>query len=627
MTTWAKEHHRSYKINDEGERILIANFTAEIIKEIRIVDGMNTETFLILRGMMPNPEDKEKPIKLHEVEVAANEFAGMSWVMRSWGTKCLIQPGSGNKEDLRCCIQMYSRPEVETIYRHVGWTEINGKKAYLHKGGAITAKGNDDTVTVRLPAELNRYDLTSKADVKDGFRASLGIASLPTPEVGWVLWAATYAPLFGPVDFATHLAGRSGTFKSELISLFQSHYGTGMDARHLPGSWSSTANALEAQAYCAANAAFVVDDFVPIGTTWQIRAYQTTADKLIRAQGNQAGRSRLTDTSSLQGAYYPRGIILSTGEDTPEGHSIRARMMILEMTPGDIDPKRLTKAQAMRHTLTAPTAALITDLCRHDIDIKGRSEEIRNKCLKIGHTRTPPMIGKLVATAEAVLQWATVNDLISVEAKKKFFKLAFDSIIKAGEKQQHYLESADPIEIFKSALRQALGAGQCHLRTQNGGIPARPTMLGWTEENSYGDLPTYKSHGPCIGWINWQDDELYLEANIGFALVKRIAGSEMPLTKQTLFKRMKDAGALARTDEGRQRNTVRITAENHPRNVICLSCSGTLETQEMPNDEEQPPQKPEPLPINQPRFTLPPEPKNGKPTKDDDPWKDFSPFP
>ena len=46
------------------------------------------------------------------------------------------------------------------------------------------------------------------------------------------------------------------------------------------------------------------------------------------SSGNQAGRARLTDTSNLQQTFYPRGVIFSTGEDTPEGHSVRARMMI-----------------------------------------------------------------------------------------------------------------------------------------------------------------------------------------------------------------------------------------------------------------------------------------------------------
>jgi hypothetical protein len=35
--------------------------------------------------------------------------------------------------------------------------------------------------------------------------------------------------------------------------------------------------------------------------------------------------------SSLRSVYYPRGLILVTGEDVPKGHSLRARLVVLEL--------------------------------------------------------------------------------------------------------------------------------------------------------------------------------------------------------------------------------------------------------------------------------------------------------
>jgi len=586
MASYEYDQCRTYKIDDEGERIPLANFTARIIRETRIVDGINTETTLTLTGSLANNDGESNASELPEVDVPASAFAGMQWVMSAWGVRALIFPGTSIKEDLRTAIQLNSRPKVNTIYRSIGWTEINGKRAYLHQGGAITSTGNDANVSVRLPNELSKYNLTTNANPKEAFQASLQLTELGPKEVVWPLWTATLCPLFGPVDFATHLTGRSGTFKSELISLFQSHYGPGMDARHLPGSWSSTGNALEAQAYFAANASFVIDDFVPTGTSWQVRAYQTTADKIIRSQGNQAGRARLTDTSSLQTAYYPRGICMSTGEDTPEGHSVRARMLIMETSPGDIKPTPLSRCQAQRKLYVAFTADLIKTLCDQKINITERAEQIRNENIDIGHTRTPPMIGRLIATGETVLKWALEKKYIQKKECDKLIREMKNSILKAGNSQQTYLETADPVEIFRAALRQVLGANQAHIRKLNGGIPRNPTILGWTTENSYSDVPTYKSHGPCIGWIDWDADEILIEVNTGYNAVKKIAGQELAITKQTLFKRMKDAGALTRTDEARQRNTIRVTAENHPRQVICMSVATVMESSEVPQDEQ-----------------------------------------
>ena len=198
MSKYDYEGHKSFKITEEGERLLLANFIAEITKETRLVDGLTTETTLSIRGLMPGREPGDKPIELPLVEVPASTFPGMTWVMSHWGVRCVIQPGSGVKEDLRTAIQMSSTPTVQTIYRTIGWHPIDGQTAYLHAGGAITATGNDSSIVVRLPMELSRYSLTCEGDAATAFKASLALASMPPPNVGWPLWAATWAPIVRP---------------------------------------------------------------------------------------------------------------------------------------------------------------------------------------------------------------------------------------------------------------------------------------------------------------------------------------------------------------------------------------------------------------------------------------------
>lgn len=590
MNTYEEQGSQTYKVEDSGERVLLANFTARIIRETRYVDGKNTETILTISGETPNRDPDKDPVLLPAIDVQAAQFAGLQWIMTNWGVRTVVQPGGSTRDDLRTAIQLQSDPLVTTIYRHTGWTMIRNKRTFLHANGGITANGNDPKVQVQLPPELAHYaiDCEDDVDIKEAVTATLELVTLAPADVSWPLLAGIIAPALGPVDFAIHVTGRTGTFKSELISLFQSHYGSGMDARHLPGSWSSTANALEAQAFVTKNAPFVIDDFVPSGTSWQVRTYQTTADKIIRSQGNQSGRARLTDTSSLQTAMYPRGIILSTGEDTPEGHSVRARMMILELSPGDIDPVRLTAAQKNRCLYPATMLAFLTFLAASEPDISGHAEQIRNDNLEIGHTRTPSMLGRLVASLEVFLDWAEEVEAITDNDCSRYKNLAHAAMLKAADNQTAYLESADPCDVFCATVRSMMGANVAHFRTLNGGIPASPTLLGWTEERSQGDLPSWKSHGPCIGWVDWNEDEMYLDITAGYNAIKKAAGAEIPLTKQTLMKRLKDASLLTRTDEARQRNTIRITAEKHPRQVLSLPISTVLDTEEKPNESADP---------------------------------------
>src|SRR5207253_7337921 len=137
----------------------------------------------------------------------------------------------------------------------------------------------------------------------------------------------------------------TGGGKTELSALVQQHFGVGFDARHLPASWSSTGNANEAIAHTLKDSVCVVDDFAPTGTAQDVSRFHRDADRLLRAQGNNAGRSRMRADSSLRAPKPPRGIIISTGEDVPRGQSARARAFITELNKGALDWDKLSECQ------------------------------------------------------------------------------------------------------------------------------------------------------------------------------------------------------------------------------------------------------------------------------------------
>ena len=159
------------------------------------------------------------------------------------------------------------------------------------------------------------------------------------------LLGAAFRAVLGPADFSLHLAGRTGIFKTELAARVQQLFGARMDAQHLPANWSSTANALERIASDAKDAVLVIDDFVPQGRAERAAGEHSKADRVFRAQGNKSGRQRMTADGHLQQVYEPRGIIVSTGEDIPLGQSLQARILVLNVSPGDVNPVALTACQ------------------------------------------------------------------------------------------------------------------------------------------------------------------------------------------------------------------------------------------------------------------------------------------
>src|SRR5262249_28446974 len=207
---------------------------------------------------------------------------------------------------------------TRTVYAHLGWREVDGRWVYLHGGGAIGEAGAVEGVEVQLPDALAGYVLPlppEGADLTRAVRASLALFGLAPDRITAPLLAAVYRAVLAPADYGLHLSGPTGTGKTELAALAQLHWGTGLDARHLPGSWASTGNALEGLAFAAKDALLVVDDFAPQGSSADVQRYHREADRFLRAQGNRAGRQRMRPDGSLRPAKPPRGLVLRTGDD------------------------------------------------------------------------------------------------------------------------------------------------------------------------------------------------------------------------------------------------------------------------------------------------------------------------
>lgn len=567
--------------DQKGEVVFLSNFTAQITEEIRYVDGKSQSTVLTITGHC-------RKKNLPAIRVAAKEFPSLSWVLNNWGVGPVISAVPNAERHLRNAIQSNSDPKKKTIYTHTGWTTIDGVDAYLTAAGAITAKGQDSKVSVELPNELSRFSiLPNDNKVADAIDATISLSQLGPKQMMWPLIAGTVRPPIGPVDYGIHISGQTGTFKSEISSLLQSHYGSEMDARHLPGSWSSTANALEAQAYRCKNAVFCIDDFVPTGSSWQVKALQKTADQIIRAQGNQSGRARLTDVSSHQTTMFPRGMILSTGEDIPTNHSIRARLLIIDLTPGEVSKTRLSNAQADRYLYPICMAGWIQWLAalgveKVQIAHEKRRNKIRDENQDVGHTRTPATLGDLQTTIQLFLGFALQKGKIGKKMHAFLLHESFNAIMACCSEQERHLKSADPTETFVETIRAIITGNQAHLRATDGGIPRNPTELGWTESRGIDGIPTYKANGPKMGWVDWDKDECLLDAASAYQLIVRHSRGAISQTKQTMLKRLKDQGLLSRTDEGRQRNTVRVTCEGGSKHVLAMRLSHILDSQEQP---------------------------------------------
>lgn len=562
--------------------VALANFSARVVEQVTHDDGAERRTVLAIEGKLG-----ERP--LARVEVPAETFAGMNWPVPAWGTQAVVYAGISAKDHLRAAIQILSGDVMRRIvYAHTGWRQIDDRWYYLHGAGAIGPTGLAAAVDVALPDALVGYRLPECPPLPalvEAVRASFRLIEIGPATTVFPLLAGLYRAVLGNSDFGLHLAGPTGVFKSELAALVQQHFGATLDARHFPGSWSSTGNALEATAFAAKDAILVVDDFAPTGSTSDVQRFHREADRLLRAQGNHLGRQRMRADGSLRAAKPPRGLILSTGEDVPRGQSLRARLLILEIGPGDVDRHVLTECQRdAREGLYASAMAGFVQWLAPQYDkirsgLHAEVAQLREKAMGGDHhTRTPGIVADLAIGLKYLLAFAVDIGALSSEEVENLKRCAWAGLLAAAQAQASHQEASEPTRHFLRLLSGALASGRAHVASPAGDCPTdSPEAWGWRAVYR-GDGPdvqqTWYAQGRCIGWI--EGDDLLLEPEASFAEAQKLAseqGESLPVMPRTLHKRLREKGYLVAVDAGRTTNTVRWTLVGQRRSVLHLRSS------------------------------------------------------
>jgi hypothetical protein len=591
--------YRNVQTKEGPVTVALCNFTARIVEEVEHDDGAERTRCLAVQGTLANGSS------LPRADVPAADFARMEWIVPAWGTRAVVYAGMGTRDHLRTAMQLLSGDVPHrTVFHHLGWRKIGEEWFYLHAGGAIGPAGLTDAIPVVLPDPLAGFYLPAPpegADLAAAIRASLGLLRLGPGRATFPLLAAVYRAVLGDTDFALHLAGPTGCFKSEAAALAQQHFGPGLDARHLPASWSSTGNALESLAFTAKDALLVVDDFCPTGSSADVQRYHREADRLFRGQGNGAGRQRLRADASLRPAKPPRGLVLSTGEDTPRGQSLRARLLGLETSPGDFGPAppdpNPTLTACQQDATAGKYAAALSGFLRwlapqlDSIRARLRADlaELRDRARGDGqHARTPGIVADLALGLRYLLDFAQSAGAISETERGDLWERGWAALKEAAAAQGAQIATAEPTGLFLRLLAAALASGRAHVAGPEGDRPADPGAWGW---RAAGD--NWNAQGRRVGWLDGAD--LYLEPEAVYAEVQELArqqGDGLPIAPRTLRKRMKERGLLASTDPEREVLTVRRTLDGRRREVLHLQAR-CLSTWTRPDQPDQPREKPE----------------------------------
>jgi hypothetical protein len=570
----------------------LCNFTARIVESVARDDGAEQTALFTVAGALADGR------QLPPVQILAADFCGMGWVTTAWHGEAVVYAGQGTRDHLRAAIELLSGDRARcTEYAHTGWRRIGDDWLYLHTGGAIGPDGPTAAVEVRLPDALAGFALPAPPDGKAltaAVRADLALLDGWTADrLVFPLLAAVYRAALGeapgPLDFALWLVGPHGVGKTELAALCQQHFGADLDARHLPGSWSSTANASEGLAFTAKDSLLVVDDYAPRGPVADRQRLERDADRLLRAQGNRAGRQRMRADGGLRPTRPPRGLILSTGEDVPPGQSLRGRALVLEVSKDDVPLARLTPHQraAAAGLYAQAMAAFVRRLAPRYAELRERlpaeRAELRDRAMTgTGSARTPGIVADLALGLRCFLDFARAAGALTDAERTALDGRGWRALVEAADAQAEHVQAVEPTAVFLRLLAAALASGRAHVAGPRGLEPCNAGAWGWYgQEYQASNDETYlhwRPQGRRIGWV--EGEALYLEPEASYAAAQDLArdqGDGLSVSPRTLHRRLHERGLLRAVEGqgGKTRYTVRRTLDGRRRDVLFL-CAADL---------------------------------------------------
>ena len=147
---------------------------------------------------------------------------------------------------------------------------------------------------------------------------------------------------------------------------------------------------------------------------------------------------------------------------------------------------------------------------------------------------------------------------ISQEERETYWSKCWDAPGETVSAQRHHQLTEEPTTQFVALLTAAISSGRAHLADRGTGLkPTDPDHWGWKEE-AIGMSDGWQSQGTLIGWLD--ADDIYLEPETAYAVVQKFARDQndaLPLTKDTVWKRLKEAGMLKSWEKGK--NLARVT--------------------------------------------------------------------
>jgi hypothetical protein len=560
VSIWRTEEGYFFHQANEG-RTQLWNATARISVDKMVDDGSGENKRYLILEVSQGKQRKT-------ITVSVTEFDDLRWIRKHLHL-LTTRPQRRNHYWVVRAIQEESRLEgiyEMKVFSYTGWRKVDVDQwGYLHSAGAIIAEGSPRFVgQVELDPKLARRrfpESASDEETRQAIRASFGVWDLPLPdEITIPLMAAIYRTAAGGIDFMVHLSGQTGAGKTSLARLASQFFGPNLGPRDQE-NYQSTPNRIEELAFTLKDQPLVVDEFQAHGVE------KATFERIARALANRSGRGRMGE-----GNRPPRGLLLSTGEELPEGESVTARALVLSVPQGEkLDfyaPRAKIDAaqEAARSGVYAlAMRAFIQWLAPRYAEVSESFEEARRThgyavAQHVSHARTAEIYGSLISALELWMEFAVESSALSAEERSQYEQRAKMSVMSAILDQDHHVSAASPAEKFRKLVRAAVEVGSAHLRA--------PTE----------DVDPAKHKGLHLGWLSRDGKSLYLRSERAFELARQGSPAHDPFTvsQQTLYESLGTRGYILSSDRSKKRNVVTVRRKFGDEQITVLHLKPTF---------------------------------------------------
>ena len=550
----------------------LCNFVAWPVRDILKDDGLSTERFIEFQGIL------QGGTSFHPVKISGKSFLEMKWLIEAWGVRAAIKPKG--EQEVRYALQLMAQAGIpeSTIFTHLGWRKVKGSWAFLHAGGAV----GSEAVEVEISDRLRKYSLPEETgDIKEALEASLSLLELGPPWVMYPLYALVWlTPLCEPLRQAgiepshvTYLWGTTGSFKSTLIALMLSHYGS-FEPKGLAANFRDSPKSIEEMAFQAKDTLLVVDDLYPAKDPRERAKLEGVLEYLTRNQGDRQGRGRLKSTIALMSGHPPRGLALCSGETMPLSGSSLARNLVLHLLKEDIKPEKLTQAQAQKSLLSqamrgyleylAPQLDTLPSQLPEDFEhLREQAKRAANKT-RTRHRRLDETVAFLFLGIQLFLKYAVAQGALPQEKAVKFLQEAWKNFNQVADELAQVAEREEPTKRFFEALLELQTQGRVYFATMEDVTPAIAERTPGAQKVGWGPDDKgvyYLLYGPA-----WEQVVKYL----------RTQEEGLSLSKNSLLDSMEQKGLLDRS-QGDRRSIVKKIAGNQVRVLPILEKAFTLE--------------------------------------------------